>query len=66
MYVCVMLAVAAVCVCVCSSGQECFHYQLFMEKEEHIVLPTTQQLLGLSFLQSDVKLAKVRVLWWKY
>ncbi|ELU06273.1 hypothetical protein CAPTEDRAFT_156372 [Capitella teleta] len=41
-----------------SSGQECFHYQLFMEKEESIVLPTTQQLLELSFLQSDIKLAK--------
>lgn len=30
-----------------------------MEKDERLVLPTTQQLLALSFLQSDIKLAEV-------
>jgi hypothetical protein len=43
-----------------SSGQECFHYQLIVENKEGLVLPTTQQLLELSFLQSDIKLAKVK------
>ena len=43
-----------------SSGQEAYLYQLFVEKDEKIILPTTQQLLGLSFLQSKIKLAEVR------
>ncbi|XP_074645067.1 uncharacterized protein LOC141914449 isoform X3 [Tubulanus polymorphus] len=42
-----------------SSGQESYFYQLFIEKDEKIVLPTTQQLLNLSFLQSDIKLAEI-------
>ncbi len=42
-----------------SNGQESYFYQLFIEKDDRIVLPTTQQLLGQSFLQSDIKLAEV-------
>lgn len=42
-----------------NSGQQSYFYQLFLEKDEHIVLPTTQQLLGLSFLQSNIKLLGV-------
>ena len=34
-------------------------YQLFVEKDDNVVLPDTQQLLGMSFLQSDLKLAEV-------
>ncbi|XP_060080817.1 ubiquitin carboxyl-terminal hydrolase CYLD-like [Ylistrum balloti] len=40
-------------------GQEVQHsflYQLIMEKDERLVLPTTQQLFELSFLQMGVKL----------
>lgn len=33
-------------------------YQLFVEKDDNIILPDTQQLLGMSFLQSDLKLAE--------
>lgn len=44
-----------------SNGQESYYYQLFLEKPDHqvLLLPTTQQLLSLSFLQSDIKLAEV-------
>ncbi|CAH1778728.1 unnamed protein product [Owenia fusiformis] len=43
-----------------SSGQNSFFYQLFVEKDNRIVLPTTQQLVGLSFLQTtNIKLAEV-------
>ncbi len=42
-----------------SNGQESYFYQLFIEKDDRIVLPTTQQLLGQSFLQSGIKLAEV-------
>jgi hypothetical protein len=44
-----------------SSGQDSYFYQLFVDKDDHVVLPTTQQLLELSFLQSDVKLSEVCV-----
>ena len=44
-----------------SSGQESYYYQLIIEKDERWTLPTTQQLLGLSFLQSNIKLAEVGV-----
>ncbi|KAJ8866120.1 hypothetical protein PR048_033644, partial [Dryococelus australis] len=33
-----------------SSGQEAYHYQLFVEKDEHLKFPTVQQLLEQSFL----------------
>lgn len=42
-----------------SSGQEAFCYQLFVEKDEHISLPSVQQLLEQSFATSGVKLSEV-------
>ncbi|XP_035214266.1 ubiquitin carboxyl-terminal hydrolase CYLD-like isoform X1 [Stegodyphus dumicola] len=42
-----------------SSGQESYFYQLFVEKDEKLVLPTVQQLFDQSFLASDIKLAEV-------
>jgi len=43
-----------------SSGHDTYFYQLFMDKDERVLLPTTQQLLELSFMQSDVKLSEVQ------
>jgi ubiquitin thioesterase CYLD len=43
-----------------SSGQEAYHYQLFVEKDEDLVLPSVQQLFEQSFLASDIKLKEVR------
>ncbi|XP_034825866.1 ubiquitin carboxyl-terminal hydrolase CYLD isoform X2 [Maniola hyperantus] len=42
-----------------SSGQEAYCYQLFVEKDEHISLPSVQQLLEQSFATSGVKLSEV-------
>nr|XP_049708184.1 ubiquitin carboxyl-terminal hydrolase CYLD isoform X1 [Helicoverpa armigera]XP_049708185.1 ubiquitin carboxyl-terminal hydrolase CYLD isoform X2 [Helicoverpa armigera]XP_049708186.1 ubiquitin carboxyl-terminal hydrolase CYLD isoform X3 [Helicoverpa armigera]XP_049708187.1 ubiquitin carboxyl-terminal hydrolase CYLD isoform X4 [Helicoverpa armigera]XP_049708188.1 ubiquitin carboxyl-terminal hydrolase CYLD isoform X5 [Helicoverpa armigera]XP_049708190.1 ubiquitin carboxyl-terminal hydrolase CY len=42
-----------------SSGQEAYCYQLFVEKDEHVSLPTVQQLLEQSFTTSGVKLSEV-------
>ncbi|PRD35254.1 UNVERIFIED_CONTAM: Ubiquitin carboxyl-terminal hydrolase CYLD [Trichonephila clavipes] len=42
-----------------ASGQESYFYQLFVEKDEKLVLPTVQQLFDQSFLASDIKLAEV-------
>ncbi|XP_014256618.1 ubiquitin carboxyl-terminal hydrolase CYLD isoform X2 [Cimex lectularius] len=42
-----------------SSGQEAYHYQLFVEKNEKLVLPTVQQLFEQSFYSSDIKLKEV-------
>ncbi|KAL4712832.1 hypothetical protein ACJJTC_011902 [Scirpophaga incertulas] len=42
-----------------SSGQESFCYQLFVEKDERVLLPTVQQLLEQSFATSGVKLSEV-------
>ncbi|XP_052758646.1 ubiquitin carboxyl-terminal hydrolase CYLD isoform X2 [Galleria mellonella] len=42
-----------------SSGQEAYCYQLFVEKDEHVSLPTVQQLLEQSFATSGVKLSEV-------
>ncbi|KDR15361.1 putative ubiquitin carboxyl-terminal hydrolase CYLD [Zootermopsis nevadensis] len=42
-----------------SSGQEAYHYQLFVEKDEHLILPSVQQLFEQSFLASDIKLKEV-------
>ncbi|UYV63455.1 CYLD [Cordylochernes scorpioides] len=39
-----------------SSGQESFFYQLFLEKDERLTLPTVQHLFDQSFLMSDIKL----------
>ncbi|KAF7266391.1 hypothetical protein GWI33_020268, partial [Rhynchophorus ferrugineus] len=42
-----------------NSGQEAFHYQLFVEKDADLTLPTVQQLFEQSFLTSDIKLKEV-------
>lgn len=42
-----------------SSGQEAYHYQLFVEKDEQLTFPTVQQLFEQSFLASDIKLKEV-------
>ncbi|KAF9409434.1 hypothetical protein HW555_011209 [Spodoptera exigua] len=42
-----------------SSGQEAYCYQLFVEKDEHVAVPTVQQLLEQSFTTSGVKLSEV-------
>lgn len=42
-----------------NSGQESFHYQLFVEKIANLTLPTVQQLFEQSFLTSNVKLKEV-------
>lgn len=42
-----------------SSGEHTFFYQLFIEKDEKLLYPTTQILLELSSLQGDVKLKEV-------
>ncbi|XP_039765090.1 ubiquitin carboxyl-terminal hydrolase CYLD isoform X2 [Pararge aegeria] len=42
-----------------SSGQEAYCYQLFVEKDEHVTLPSVQQLLEQSFATSGVKLSEV-------
>ena len=45
-----------------SSGQDAYLYQLFLEQDARITAaPTTQQLLGLSFLQAGLKLKQVSV-----
>lgn len=42
-----------------SSGQEAYFYQLFVEKDEKLALPTVQQLFDQSFLTSDIKLREI-------
>ncbi|XP_066255282.1 ubiquitin carboxyl-terminal hydrolase CYLD [Euwallacea similis] len=42
-----------------NSGQTAFHYQLFVEKNAELSLPTVQQLFEQSFLTSDIKLSEV-------
>ncbi|XP_017774296.1 PREDICTED: ubiquitin carboxyl-terminal hydrolase CYLD isoform X1 [Nicrophorus vespilloides] len=42
-----------------NSGQEAYHYQLFVEKDHKLKLPTVQQLFEQSFLTSDIKLKEV-------
>ncbi|KAL1513179.1 hypothetical protein ABEB36_002624 [Hypothenemus hampei] len=42
-----------------NSGQTAFHYQLFVEKDAELSLPTVQQLFEQSFLTSDIKLTEV-------
>ncbi|GJQ86512.1 CYLD [Trypoxylus dichotomus] len=42
-----------------NSGQEAYHYQLFVEKDDALKLPTVQQLFEQSFLTSDIKLKEV-------
>ncbi|XP_045582546.1 ubiquitin carboxyl-terminal hydrolase CYLD isoform X2 [Procambarus clarkii] len=42
-----------------SSGQEAYHYQLFVDKDEKLNLPSVQTLFDQSFLTSDIKLKQV-------
>lgn len=42
-----------------SSGLDAFCYQLFVEKDERLTLPTVQQLFEQSFATSDIKLKEV-------
>lgn len=42
-----------------SSGQETYHYQLFVEKDDELNLPTVQQLLEQSFFASNIRLKEV-------
>ncbi|XP_063922733.1 ubiquitin carboxyl-terminal hydrolase CYLD isoform X3 [Zophobas morio] len=42
-----------------NSGQEAFYYQLFVEKDADLTLPTVQQLFEQSFLTSNIKLKEV-------
>ena len=37
-------------------------YQLFVEKDEKVILPTVQRLLEQAFMGGDLKLAKVELL----
>ncbi|XP_077207437.1 ubiquitin carboxyl-terminal hydrolase CYLD-like isoform X2 [Paroedura picta] len=39
--------------------QECFCYQIFMDKQEDLVVPNVQQLVEHSFLSSDLKLVEI-------
>lgn len=47
----------------CRSGgqkeQDCYCYQIFMDKQEDLVVPDVQQLVERSFLSSDLKLVEV-------
>lgn len=42
-----------------SSGLDTFYYQLFVEKDDHLKLPSVQQLFEQSFLTSNIKLKEV-------
>lgn len=44
-----------------NSGQEAYHHQLFVEKDDKLVMPTVQQLFEQSFLSSGIKLKEVTV-----
>ncbi|XP_013922413.1 PREDICTED: ubiquitin carboxyl-terminal hydrolase CYLD-like, partial [Thamnophis sirtalis] len=39
--------------------QECYCYQIFMDKQESLVVPNVQQLVEHSFLTSDLKLVEI-------
>ena len=45
-----------------SSGQEAYHYQLFLDKDDKVTLPSVQHLFDQSFLTSDIKLKQVSLL----
>ncbi|XP_065164082.1 ubiquitin carboxyl-terminal hydrolase CYLD [Atheta coriaria] len=42
-----------------NSGQDAYYYQLFVEKDDELKLPTVQQLFEQSFLTSNIKLREV-------
>lgn len=44
-----------------SSGQEAYHYQLFVEKDEQLKLPSVQKLFEQSFFTSDIKLKEASI-----
>lgn len=39
--------------------QDCYFYQIFMDKKDKVMVPTSQQLLEWSFINSDLKFAEV-------
>ena len=41
--------------------QDCYFYQIFMDKRDKVGVPTSQQLLEWSFINSDLKFAEVRL-----
>ena len=41
--------------------QDCYFYQIFMDKRDKVGVPTSQQLLEWSFINSDLKFAEVSV-----
>nr|CAG4645428.1 EOG090X03LH [Lynceus sp. MCZ IZ 141354] len=42
-----------------NSGQGAYHHQLFVEKDDNLIMPTVQQLFEKSFLSSGIKLKEV-------
>lgn len=51
------------CICILRSAgqkvQDCYFYQIFMDKNEKVGVPTIQQLLEWSFINSNLKFAEV-------
>lgn len=41
--------------------QDCYFYQIFMDKKDKVGVPTIQQLLEWSFINSDLKFAEVLI-----
>lgn len=41
--------------------QDCYFYQIFMDKKDKVGVPTIQQLLEWSFINSDLKFAEVHL-----
>lgn len=39
--------------------QDCYFYQIFMDKKDKVGVPTSQQLIEWSFINSDLKFAEV-------
>lgn len=42
--------------------QDCYFYQIFMDKKDKVGVPTIQQLLEWSFINSDLKFAEVHAI----
>ncbi|MEE6526887.1 hypothetical protein FKM82_027824 [Ascaphus truei] len=47
------------CRCAGQTVQDCYCYQIFMEKQQEMTVPNVQQLLDHSFHHSNLKLAEV-------
>lgn len=43
--------------------QDCYFYQIFMDKKDKVGVPTIQQLLEWSFINSDLKFAEVQLIY---